>query len=113
MSEVTINPEEVAIQYENSNSSYEMFLLKRLWDRTLTEKDIIMVIDQMKSHLPPPVPIEYPDMTLDEVTKEHIICMLKKYNNVKTVVAIKLGITIKTLYARMKLYGIGYNEYSP
>ena len=95
-----------------SNTSYEMFLLKRLWDRTLTEKDIMNVINQMAKHLPPPIPEVYPDLSLDQVYESHIRSLLIKHGNDRRLVSNILKINIKTLYNKMQMYGIKQNEYS-
>ena len=92
------------------NTSYEMFLLKRMWDRTLTERDILNVIEHMRSHLPPSVPEEIPDLSLDQIYEKHIRGLLLKYNGNKQKVANVLQINKKTLYNKMNCYGITYGD---
>ncbi len=48
-------------------------------------------------------------MSLSELEKQHIINTLSKMNGNKTHVADALGISIKTLYNKLKVYNIPYD----
>ncbi len=49
------------------------------------------------------------DVSLSELEKQHIINTLSKMNGNKTRVADTLGISIKTLYNKLKAYNIPYD----
>ncbi|MGR3292466.1 MAG: helix-turn-helix domain-containing protein, partial [Candidatus Scalindua sp.] len=49
------------------------------------------------------------DVSLSDLEKQHIINTLSKMNGNKTRVADTLGISIKTLYNKLKAYNIPYD----
>ncbi len=63
----------------------------------------------------PPEPTErvyaYPDVSIKEMERVMVISALQRYSGNKTHTAIALGMTVKTLYNKISVYGITQNMF--
>jgi len=63
----------------------------------------------------PPEPPErvyaYPDVSIKEMERVMVISALQRYSGNKTHTAIALGMTVKTLYNKISVYGITQNMF--